>query len=172
MPLFQFPFFAHDLIYIHNAHGRYSPILAIHPSATGDISLAKDSTSSEHIKWSIKRGGAYMPTIVIYGEHLYNLRMNGVLSCYNAVSGELIYKNKIQGANGGITASGICSDGKLYYSTEQGEIFIVKTGPEFQVLSQNSLDDIVMATPAISANTIFFRTQKYLIAVSKEAYNN
>ena len=166
------PIFAHGLIYIHNAHGRYSPIFAIRPGAKGDITLEKESTSSEHIKWSIKRGGAYMPTIVIYGDYLYNLRMNGVLSCYHAKSGKLEYKNKIPGANGGITASGICSDGKLYYCTEQGEVFIVKTGPEFNVLGQNSMEDLIMATPAISENTLFFRTQKFLMAISKEEYIN
>ena len=166
------PVFAHGLIYIHNAHGRSSPIYAIKPNAKGDITLEKDSTTNEYIQWSIKRGGAYMPTIVIYGDYLYNLRMNGLLSCYNAKLGELIYKNKIPGANGGITASGICSDGKLYYCIEQGDIFIVKTGPEFKLLAKNSLNDIIMATPAISDNILFFRTQHYLIAVSKEKYNN
>ena len=162
------PVIGHDLIYIHNAHGRYSPIYAIKPDAKGDITLAKDSSSNKYIVWSIRRGGAYMPTILIYGDYLYNLQMNGALSCYYALSGKLIYKKVIPGAYGGITASGICSDGKLYYCTERGEVFIVKTGSEFKLIARNSLNDIIMATPAISENTLFFRTSHHLVAVSNQ----
>ena len=162
------PIFAQGLIYIHNAHGRYSPIFAIDPNAKGDITLESDSTLNEYIKWSIKRGGAYMPTILIYKDLLYNLRINGTLMCFNAKTGNLIYKQKIPEAVGGISASGICSDGKLYYSTERGDVFIVQTGEEFELIAKNSLNDIIMATPAISENMLIFRTSHHLIAISNE----
>jgi len=157
---------AHGLIFIHNSHGRYQPIYAVKPDAKGDITLDKDATSNEFIVWSIKRNAAYMPTNLIYGDYLYNMRMNGYLYCYNAKTGELIYKNKIPEARG-ITASGVASDNKLYYSTEQGYVFVIKAGEVFEVLAKNRLNDIVMATPAISGNMIYFRTQHYLIAVGK-----
>lgn len=158
------PLFAHGLIYIHNAHGRYSPILAIKPDAKGDITLHKDSTTNESIVWSIKRGGAYNPTNVLYGNYMYNMRMNGQLTCYNALTGEQIYRERLPG-NNAITASGIASNGKLYYSTEQGDIYIVKAGKDFEVIAKNTMNDIIMATPAISENTLYWRTQHYLIAV-------
>jgi len=160
------PVFANGLIYIHGAHGRYSPIFAIRPGARGDITLDKDSTANEYIAWSIKRGGAYMPTNLVYGDYLYNLRMNGNLTCYHAVTGEVIYKERIPDAMG-ITASGVCSDGKLYYSLEQGEVVVVETGPDFEIISRNPLDDLIMATPAISGDMLYFRTQHFLVAVGK-----
>jgi outer membrane protein assembly factor BamB len=162
------PIFAHGLIYIHNAHGRNQPIYAIKPDAKGDITLSedKDSTTNKSIVWSIKKGAAYNPTNVIYGDFMYNMRMNGQLSCFDAKTGELIYKERLPG-NNALSASGIASNGKLYYSTEQGDIFIVKAGKEFEVLGKNPMNDIIMATPAISENTLFWRTQHYLIAVSK-----
>lgn len=162
------PVFAHGLIYIHSSHGRYQPIFAIRPEAKGDISLARDldSLSNEFIVWSIKRGAAYMPTNLVYGDYLYNLRMNGNLTCFDALSGEVIYKERIPEARG-ITASGVASGGKLYYSTEQGDVFVVKTGSDFEVLSRNPLDDLIMATPAISEDMIYFRTQHSLVAVGK-----
>ena len=160
------PVFAHDLIYIHGSHGRYSPIFVIKPEARGDITLHRDSTSNEYIKWSIKRGAAYMPTIVVYGDYLYNLRMNGNLSCANALTGEMIYRERLPEARG-ITASGVCAGGKLYYATEQGDVYVVRTGPQFEVISKNPLNDLVMATPAISGNAIYFRTANRLIAVSR-----
>jgi outer membrane protein assembly factor BamB len=158
------PIFAHGLIYIHGSHGRYQPIFAIRPGARGIITLDQDSTSNEYIVWSIKRGGAYMPTNLVYGDYLYNLRMNGNLTCFDARTGREIYKERIPGAMG-ITSSGVASGGKLYYSTEQGDVVVIKAGPEFEILSRNPMDDLLMASPAISGDMIYFRTQHYLVAV-------
>jgi len=158
------PVFGHGLIYVHGSHGRYSPIFAIKPEAKGDITLHKDSISNVFIQWSIKRGAAYMPTNLVYGDYLYNLRMNGNLTCYDALTGKVIYKERLPEARG-ITSSGVASGGKLYYATEQGDVYVVKAGPKFEVVSRNPLEDLIMTTPAISENMIFFRTQGHLIAV-------
>jgi len=160
------PFFAHGLIYIHGSHGRYQPIFAIRPESRGDITLDKDSLSNESIVWSIKRGAAYMPTNLVYGDFLYNLRMNGNLTCFDARTGEVIYKERIPEAMG-ITSSGVASRGKLYYSLEQGDVVVVKAGREFEILSRNPMDDLMMASPAISEDMIFFRTQHFLVAVGE-----
>ena len=107
-----------------------------------------------------------MPTNLVYGDYLYNLRMNGNLSCFNARTGELIYKEQILDAMG-ITASGVASGGKLYYSLEQGDVLVLKAGEDFELISRNPLEDLLMATPAISGNSIFFRTQNSLVAVAE-----
>jgi hypothetical protein len=107
-----------------------------------------------------------MPTDLVYGDYLYNLRMNGNLTCYRATTGEVIYREQIPDAMG-ISASGVASGGKLYYSLEQGDVVVVKAGPEFEILSRNPMDDLIMATPAISGNMLYFRTQHYLVAVGK-----
>jgi len=166
------PVFAHGLIYIHGSHGRYQPIFAIRPEAEGDITLPKDldSLSNEYIVWSIKRGAAYMPTNLVYGDYLYNLRMNGNLTCFDALTGEEIYKERIPEARG-ITASGVASGGRIYYSTEQGDVFVVAAGPEFKILARNPLEDLIMATPAISEDMIYFRTVNHLVAVGKDQLN-
>ena len=160
------PIFAHGLIYIHGSHGRYQPIFAIRPEARGIITLDKDSTSNESIVWSIKRGAAYMPTNLVYGDYLYNLRMNGNLTCFDARTGKEIYKERIPNAMG-ITSSGVASGGKLFYSIEQGDVVVGKAGPKFEILSRNPMDDLLMASPAISEDMLFFRTQKYLVAVGQ-----
>ena len=140
------------------------PDWAIH--ARGDITLDKESTSSEFIAWSIKRGAAYMPTNLVYGDYLYNLRMNGNLTCYDAKSGTELYKEHIPDALG-ITASGVASGGKLYYALEQGDVVVIKAGPDFELISRNPMEDLILATPAISEDMLFFRTQKQLVAVAK-----
>jgi len=156
------PVIANDLIYLNSAHGKYSPIFVVRPDATGNITLAADSTTNKFIVWSVKRGGAYMQTPLIYGGYLYNLQVNGQLTCFDALNGEVKYKENLKEA---FSASGIAADGKLYFSSEEGNVYVIKAGPGFSLIAKNPLNDICMATPAISGNVIFFRTQHYIIAV-------
>jgi len=156
------PIIANDLIYLNSAHGKFSPILAIRTNASGDITLAADSTKNKHIAWSVKRGGAYMQTPLVYNGYLYNLQVNGQLTCFDAITGEEKYKDSLKEA---FTASGIAANGNLYFSSEDGNIYVVQAGPIFKIVAKNSLKDVCMATPAISGNTLYFRTQHYLIAV-------
>lgn len=156
------PVIANDLIYLNSAHGKFSPILAVKTSAKGDITLAPDSTKNQYIPWSIKRGGAYMQTPLVYNGYLYNLQVNGQLMCFDAKTGEMKYKDSLKDP---FSASGVAADGKLYFSSEDGNIFVVQAGPEFKLLAKNPMKDVCMATPAISGNTLYFRTQHYLIAV-------
>ena len=156
------PVVANDLIYLNSAHGKYSPIFVVKPGATGDITLAPDSTTNNYIAWSVKKGGAYMSTPLIYRGLLYNLQVSGMLTCYDALSGEVKYKENLKEA---FSASGIAADGKLYFSSEEGNIYVIGAGPEFRLLAKNALKDVCMATPGISENAIFFRTQHFVIAV-------
>jgi outer membrane protein assembly factor BamB len=156
------PVIANNLIYLNSAHGKYSPIFVIKPDAVGDITLPPDSIKNKYIVWSIKRGGAYMQTPLIYGNYLYNLQINGLLTCFDAITGEVKYKENLKEA---FSASGIAADGKLFFSSEAGNIFVLQAGAEFKLLAVNSMKDICIATPALSQNAIFFRTRHYLIAV-------
>jgi outer membrane protein assembly factor BamB len=156
------PVIANDLIYLNGAHGKFSPIFAVKPTAKGDITLAADSTKNQYIAWSVKRGGAYMQTPLIYKGYLYNLQVNGQLTCFDALTGQEKYKESLKEA---FTASGIAADGKLYFSSEEGNIYVIQAGPEFKLLAKNLLKDVCMATPAISGNTLYFRTQHFLMAV-------
>jgi outer membrane protein assembly factor BamB len=156
------PIVANELIYLNSAHGKFSPIVAVRTNATGDITLAPDSTKSQSIAWSVKRGGAYMQTPLVYKGYLYNLQVNGQLTCFDALTGEEKYKESLKEA---FTASGIAADGKLYFSSEDGNIYVLQAGPVFKLIAKNSLKDVCMATPAISGNTLYFRTQHYLVAV-------
>ncbi|MFC1553679.1 PQQ-binding-like beta-propeller repeat protein [candidate division KSB1 bacterium] len=162
------PQIAHNMIFINNAHGRMQPIYAIKTTAAGDISLEGDNTTNDHIVWSVMRGGAYMVTSIIYGDYYYNCRNNGYVSCFNALTGEKMYEERIGKAGSGFSASPVASNGKLYFTSEQGEVIIIQPGPEFKIIAENSMNDICMATPAISGNVLYFRTHHYLIAISEE----
>ncbi len=160
------PVVAHDHFFINNAHGRYSPIYVVKPNARGDITLDEEETSNEYIPWSIKRGGAYMQTPLIYGGYLYNLRGNGALTVFKALTGEIMYKETI--GMQAFTASGVATDGKIIFSSEQGMAYVLKAGPIYELLAKNPMGDICMSTPAIDKEAIYFRTQHFVIAIAGE----
>ncbi len=155
------------MIYFNSAHGRESPIFAVKKDAKGDITLQDDETRNDFVKWSLPRGGSYMQTLLIYKDLLYNLGWNGAMQCYDALTGEKIYDEKI-GRSESFTASPVASDGKIFIVNDKGKVYVVQSGRNFKVLAENDLHDTSMVSPAITENIIFFRTQKNLIAVSKE----
>ncbi len=160
------PIYNDDLVFFNSAHGRFSPILAVKKEAKGDITLAKGETSNEYVKWSWPRGGAYMNSMLLYEGNLYNFRWNGILNCINPETGEEIYKTKV-GERVSFINSPIAADGKIYLVDENGMVYTIKSGNTYELLNTNTLDDVFMTTPAISEETIYFRTMKHLIAISK-----
>lgn len=162
------PIVAHDLVFITNAHGRGAPIYAIRLDATGDISLEENMTSNKYIAWSVPRDGAYMITPLVYGNYLYSSKNNGVLSCYEAKTGERVYQERLGDGTTGFTASPVAGSDKLYYSSEDGDIYVIKAGPKFEILAKNNMGETCMATPAISEGVLFFRTQGNLVAIAEK----
>jgi outer membrane protein assembly factor BamB len=156
-----------DLAIITNAHGPAAPIFAIRLGATGDISLAAGSLSNDHVAWSQQRDGAYMQTPVVYQEQLYVCRDNGVLSVYEVSTGKRLYQQRVADGTTGFTASAVAGDGKVYYSSEDGSVLVIKAGPVFEQIAENEMGETLMATPAISEGTIFFRTRTRLVAVAR-----
>ena len=145
-----------------------APLYAIRLDANGDISLKGDATSNNHIAWSKRRFGAYMQTPLVYGAYLYSCQMSGVLTCYKATTGELVYRKRLGRGRTGFTASPVAADGKLYFTSEVGDVYVIDVGPELKIIAQNTLDEICMATPAISEGMLFFRTRQHLIAIADE----
>jgi outer membrane protein assembly factor BamB len=162
------PIVAHDLVFITNAHGRMAPIYAIRPDATGDISLAENTTSNKYVTWSVQREGAYMITPLVYGDYLYSCKNNGVLFCFEAKTGNRVYQERLGDGTTGFTASPVAADGKLYYSSEDGDVYVIKAGPKFEVLAKNTMAEVCMATPALSEGTLFFRTQGHVVGIAEK----
>ena len=161
------PIFGHGLIFICNSYRPNQPIYAIRAGATGDISLKPNETTNQYIAWSMQRGGTYMPTPLIYGEYLYTCANQGVMACYNPKTGERLYQQRIGDKGGSYSASPVAADGKIYLSSEDGEIFVVKAGPKYELLATNQMGEVLMATPAISDGIIFVRGQHSVFAIAE-----
>ena len=158
------PFVAHDLIFVTSGYPPVQPIYAIRPGGNGDLTLKDGKESSEFIAWSKQRGGPYMATPIVYGELLYSCSLQGVLTAYNAKTGERVYQERIGGTGGAFTASPVASDGKIYLASEDGDVFVVKAGPKYELLAKNPVGEVMMATPAISDGLVIVRTISHLFA--------
>lgn len=163
------PIVAHDLIYVTSGYRPIQPIYAIRPGASGDISLKDGKDSSEFIAWSKPRGGPYMPTPIVYGDYFYICSNQGVITAYNARTGERFYQERLAGRGGAFTASPVASDGKLYFASEDGEVFVVKAGPKYELLATNAVGEVMMATPAISDGLVIVRGINHIFAFGAAA---
>ncbi len=161
------PVFFEDLIIVCSGRRPEAPIFAIKIGANGDISLKDKETSNEFITWSKIRRGPYMPTPIIYRGNLYTLQNQGFLDCYELESGKELYRERTPHAGGGFSASPVAADGKIYLSSEDGDIFVVRCGPEFDLVAANSMGERLMATPAISEGTMYVRGELHLFAIGR-----
>ncbi len=159
------PIVGNGMVYLTSAHGSGAPVFAIKETARGDISLAPETTTNAHIAWSYPRDGAYMISPVLYQGLLYVSKNNGVFAVFDAVTGEKVYQERLGDGTTGFTASLVAADGKVYFTSEDGDVFVVKAGRTYELLSKSPLGDYAMATPAIANGTLYFRTGSAIIAV-------
>jgi outer membrane protein assembly factor BamB len=161
------PVIMDSLIYLTAGYPPVSPVYAIRPGGSGDISIADSLNSGKYIKWRVLKGGTYMPSPIAYQSYFYTLANNGVLTCYDALTGEKKYKEPIKNGEA-FTASIVAADGKLYCTSEENGVFIIKAGPEYELISANPVGEICMATPAISDGLIFIRGQHHLFCIGRK----
>ncbi|MET0556079.1 MAG: PQQ-binding-like beta-propeller repeat protein [Vicinamibacteria bacterium] len=159
------PIVAHGMVYVTNGYGGIQPIYAIKPGGSGDLTLSGEATSSPHVAWSTKRGGPYTPTPVVYEDLLYIVTNNGVLSAYDAKTGERAYQERVAGKGGAFSASLVAADGKIYLTGEDGDVFVVKAGRKPEWLATNPMGEVLMATPAISDGVLYVRGMSHLFAI-------
>ncbi len=159
------PIFSNGLIYVTNAHSGPTPLFAIKPDAHGDITPQGSATTSPGLAWYEPHNGAYMQTPLVLEGLIYSCSDRGVLKAFDARTGELKYSQRLGAGTTGFSASPIAVDGKLLFTSEEGEVFVVKAGPQFELLSKNLMGEISMASPAFSEDTIFYRTQGHVIAI-------
>jgi outer membrane protein assembly factor BamB len=157
------PVVGDGLIYITGGYPPVRPIYAVKPTASGDISLTKDQTSSDAVAWS-NTSGTYIPTPLYYRGILYTCGNEGVLTAYDAKTGERIYRARV-GGGGSFAASPIAADGKLYFANEDGDVIVARAGRSYEELARNQMKEVIMSTPAISDGLIVIRTLGHVYGI-------
>lgn len=158
------PVFGHGLIFITNAHGPMAPVYAIRPTATGDITLNGDATSNEHIAWSVPREGGYLSTPLLYGDYLYVVKYQCILTVFNAKTGERAYQQRLGTGTSACASSPVANNGRVYLGSEEGDVYVIKAGPTYEQIAINKLEAPLLASPAISEGTLYLRTKDHVMA--------
>lgn len=160
------PVVGDGLAYFTSAHGKLRPVSAIRlEQAKEDITPATFGETNAAIAWVHPRQGAYMQTPILVGSYLYSCTDSGVLTCFDARTGEIKYSERLSSSGQGFTASPISDGQNLFFPSETGNVFVVPAGPKFSVLATNSLSETCMATPALSEGALLFRTREHLISL-------
>ncbi len=152
------PVVGHGLVFCTS--GRAGPTLAIRPGGRGDV-------TDTHVEWKTTRGSPFVPSPVLYGDYLYTLNdMSGIITNLNAKTGETIWQERLgRPRREGISASPVIVDDKLFVTTDDGQTFVMKTGPEFELLHTNDIGERTLASPALVDGTWYIRTASQLIAI-------
>jgi outer membrane protein assembly factor BamB len=163
------PYADKGLLYITSGYvgDPHRPIYAIRPGAEGDISLKDGETSNESIAWYQRIAAPYNPSTLLYEGRLYVLYDRGLMACYNAVDGSVIYDRKRLPNGRAFTASPWLYDGKIFCLNEDGVTFVIEAGDEFRMLHTNPLkeNEIYMATPAIAGDRLLIRGSEGLYCI-------
>jgi outer membrane protein assembly factor BamB len=159
------PVIANDLFYLTGGNPRGREFYVMRPNASGDVSLSLDQESSASVAWRKQKGSPYTPTPIVYDGHLYVVNDNGVLTVYDATTGEQRYQNRIGTTNSTFSASPIAAAGRVYFASEDGEVFVVKAGSVYELLATNRMGEPLMATPAAADGVLLIRGQRHLFAV-------
>jgi outer membrane protein assembly factor BamB len=128
------------------------------------VKLGVDGVVGEPILTAKDVSAGYASPLVYRGK-VYAVNSNGFISCGDASSGKLLYKERTKGA---YSASPVAGDGKVYCLNEAGVMTVVKAdSPDYDLLSINDLREETLATPAIAGGCLFIRTAKTLYCVGK-----
>jgi outer membrane protein assembly factor BamB len=126
-----------------------------------------DLTGSDAILWTQTRGICYTTSPVLRDNKLYTLTDNGLLSCFNATTGEPYYHHRRLPQPDNFKASPVAAGANLYLASESGVITIIKLGEKFEVVATNTLaDQMFVASPVVAEGEMFLRSKTHLFCVS------
>jgi outer membrane protein assembly factor BamB len=127
-----------------------------------------DLAASPAVAWKLDRDTPYVPSPLLYGNELYFLKgNNGLLSCFNAKTGERLYgPERLEGVPN-VYASLLGADGRVYVTGREGATAVLQRGPTFKVLATNTLDDGFDASPVAVDSELYLRGQKFLYRISE-----
>jgi outer membrane protein assembly factor BamB len=152
------PVVGHGLIFCSS--GRAGPTLAIKPGGTGDI-------TDTHVAWESPKGSPFVPSPLLYGQRLYIVNdMASIATSLEATTGKVVWQGRLGTAKReGFSASPVGVDDKVFFTNDDGETFVLRAGPEFELIHVNRLGARVLASPALVDRHWYFRTEQELLAI-------
>ena len=147
------------IVYCMTGYLGYS-INAIPLNARGDIS------NSEQISWHFSKAAPYVGSPLLCDKMLYFTKSDSsIFFCLSADTGDVVYGDQRLADVGTIYSSPTGAAGRIYIVGREGTTLVVSSGPHFEVLATNKLDDQFNASPAIVGKQLFLRGDKHLYAI-------
>jgi hypothetical protein len=151
---------AHDGI-VYCIGGRSGPAaLAVRSGGRGDV------TKTHHL-W-VGNKGSNVSSPIYHEGHLYWAHDGlGVVYCAEAKSGKVVYEQRLDRVDQ-IYASPVLADGKLYYQSRRGTVYVLAARPRYELLAQNSVaarGESFLASPAVSRGQLLLRSDRYLYCI-------
>ncbi|WP_231741707.1 outer membrane protein assembly factor BamB family protein [Stieleria varia] len=142
-------------------------LFAIKPGGSGDITPPNDATDSEFIAWKTDSSDIQMASPTFCDGHLYFLeRRAASVTCVNAETGDIAYKQRIRGARAFWASP--WSDGKNVYCLDTGgTTYVIAGGAAFRLVSENVIDEQAWSTPGIADGAIYLRTLSHLYSIAE-----
>jgi outer membrane protein assembly factor BamB len=140
---------------------RDPKLMAIRLGREGDL------TNTDAVVWSQTRGTSYTPSPLLHENKLYTLTDNGLVSCFNATTGEPYYHQKRLPQPDSFKASPVGAGDKFYLASESGVVTVLKLGEQFEVLATNTFEDqMFVSSPVVAEGELFLRSKTHLFCVS------
>jgi outer membrane protein assembly factor BamB len=154
------PVVGHGLVFC--CSGRTGPTLAIRPGGKGDVTRS-------HVAWQAGSGSPFIPSPLLDGDYLYMVNdIVSVARCHEAKTGKELWRERLgRAAKHGFSASPVAADGKVFFTNEAGETYVLAAGPEFKLLHVNRLNEPTLASPALVDGRWYFRTDRHLLCIGE-----
>jgi outer membrane protein assembly factor BamB len=148
------PIVGHGLV-IYQTGITGGHLQAIRPDGHGDI-------SNTHVVWRTNRTGSGKPSLLVIGELLFAISDNGIATCRQVTTGELLWTARVGGT---FSASPVATPRRIYFFDEEGKTTVINAAGEYKVLAESYLNDGFMASPAIAGDSFFLRTRTHLYRI-------
>ncbi len=154
------PVVGHGLVF--NSSGRAGPTLAIRPGGSGDV-------TASHVAWSSPRGSPFIPSPILVGDHLYMVNdMQSIITAFDAATGKTAWQERVTAPRAeGFSASPVSVDGKVFFTNDDGETFVLQAGGTYKLLHTNAIGERTLASPALVDGKWYIRTERNLFAIGK-----
>jgi outer membrane protein assembly factor BamB len=145
----------HDGVLFLTAGYPENWVMAIKPDGSGNV-------TKSHVLWAKNKEGGYVPSPVAFGGKFFFVTDNGLASCWDAKAGRREWNERLGKRH---SASAVVADGWVYFTADEGDTYVLKASPEFEVLAKNPLGERCYSSPAFSDGEIFIRGVEHLFCI-------
>jgi outer membrane protein assembly factor BamB len=138
---------------------REHQILCIRADGTGDV-------TDTHLVWKLSRPVTDIPSPLYHDGRLYLTTDQGMAVCLDGATGKTLWQERLGGP---ISASPVLAGETILSVDEEGQAHLFKAGRQFELLATNSLNDRVLASPALAGDHVFVRGGTYLYCLDGQA---